>query len=213
MPHAANFLAMAAESITTWIGHLRAGDHVAAERLWNEYFQRLVALARVKLGNQPRRVADEEDLALSAFHSLCIGAERGRFSNLHDRDNLWQLLATITARKAAHLARDATRHKRGGGSVRGESAFIDSNGDSEEAAGMESIIGNEPTPEFATQLAEEYDRLLASLKNSELASIARWRMEGYSTAEIAEKLDKSAPTIERKLRAIRTIWEAAGAAA
>ncbi len=204
---------MAAESITTWIGQLRAGDHVAAERLWHEYFQRLIGLARVKLRNQPRRVADEEDLALSAFHSLCLGAERGRFPNLNDRDNLWQLLATITARKALHLVRDSARQKRGGGAVRGESAFIGSNGVSKETAGLEQIIGDEPTPEFAAQLAEEYDQLLASLQDSELASIARWRMEGYSTAEIAEKLDKSPATIERKLRAIRTIWEAAGAAA
>jgi hypothetical protein len=51
-----------------------------------------------------RRVADEEDVALSAFDSFCAGAERGRFPDLKDRDNLWALLVTITARKAADLA-------------------------------------------------------------------------------------------------------------
>jgi DNA-directed RNA polymerase specialized sigma24 family protein len=168
-------------------------------------------LARAKLGDRPRRVADEEDLALSAFHSLCQGAEHGRFPQLMDRDNLWKLLATITANKALNLIRDADRLKRGSGAVRGESAFIGSNGARD--AGIEAIVGADPTPEFAAQMAEEYDRLLLSLDDSELASIARWKMEGYSTDEIAEKLGKSLSTIERKLRVIRSIWEEAGVAA
>ncbi len=198
---------MATESVTTWIGQLKAGDHAAAERLWNEYFHRLVGLARAKLGDRPRREADEEDLALSAFHSLCHGAERGRFPELLDRDNLWRLLATITANKALNQVRDASRQKRGGGAVRGESAFI-APGD-----GLGEIIGAEPTPVFAAQMAEEYNRLLESLDDAELASIARWRMEGFNTDEIAAKLNKSPSTVERKLRVIRTIWEEAGVAA
>ena len=54
-------------------------------------------------------------MALSAFDSFCRNAERGRFPQLADRDSLWRLLVVITARKAAHLVRDETRQKRGGG--------------------------------------------------------------------------------------------------
>ena len=36
------------------------------------------------------RLADEEDVALSAFDSFCRGAEQGRFPRLDDRDDLWQ---------------------------------------------------------------------------------------------------------------------------
>ena len=33
-------------SVTDWIGHLKQGDHAAAQPLWERYFERLVGLAR-----------------------------------------------------------------------------------------------------------------------------------------------------------------------
>jgi hypothetical protein len=45
----------------------------AARNLWEAYFNRLVGLARTKLRTAPRRAADEEDVALSAFDSFCCG--------------------------------------------------------------------------------------------------------------------------------------------
>src|SRR6516164_8814650 len=79
---------MASEgSVTRWIGQLQAGDPAAVQQLWQRYFQRLVVLARKKLRGSPRRVADEEDVALSAFDSFCRQAEKGRFPQLLDRDD------------------------------------------------------------------------------------------------------------------------------
>jgi hypothetical protein len=56
-----------------------------------------------KLLGAPRGMADEEDVALSAFDSFCRGAEQGRFPQLSDRDDLWRLLFVITERKAIDL--------------------------------------------------------------------------------------------------------------
>src|ERR1700678_1945483 len=106
-------------SVTRWIGPLKAGDVEAAQALWDRYFDSLVRLARTRLHDVPRAVADEEDVALSAFHCLCRGATGGRFPQLADRDNLWRLLATIAAQKAIDLQRRETREKRGG-KTRGE---------------------------------------------------------------------------------------------
>ena len=69
------------------------------------------------------------------------------------------------------------------------------------------IIGKEPTPEFAAQVAEECQRLLDGLGDDELRMLALWKMEGYTNAEIAAKLGRSQPTVERKLRLIRSRWE------
>src|SRR5262245_43324907 len=70
-PSASEGLAMpSAGSVTHWLGLLRAGDHAAAQPLWERYFSRLVGLARAKLQGLPRRAADEEDVALSAFDSF-----------------------------------------------------------------------------------------------------------------------------------------------
>src|SRR5262252_3193694 len=111
-------------SVTLWLALLRAGDHAAAQELWQRYFRRLVALARQWLRAAPRRAADAEDVALSAFDSFCRNAEAGRFPQLADRDSLWRLLVVLTARKAAHLKRDAGRQKRGGGAA-GEEAGLE----------------------------------------------------------------------------------------
>ena len=53
-------------SITQWIADLKRGDPQAAEKLWQRYFERLVRLAKKKL-RTPLRIADEEDVALSAL--------------------------------------------------------------------------------------------------------------------------------------------------
>src|SRR5262245_49065489 len=123
--------------VSHWVQELRAGNQAAAQWLWEAYFQRLVVLARQRLAGTPRRVADEEDVALSAFDSFCRGAGQGRFPRLEDRNDLWQLLVVVTARKALDLRQHEHRLKRGGGNVRGESAFGD--GD----AGLEQIVGAE----------------------------------------------------------------------
>src|SRR6516164_573571 len=155
-------------SVTHWIGQLKAGDDAAAQLIWERYFQHLINLARKRLQNLPRRAADEQDVALSAFASFCRGAEKGRFPLLQDRDNLWQMLVVITARKAIDLRQHETRKKRGGGAVVDEAALAGGADSSTSAFGLENVIGREPTPEFAAQVAEEYQRLLAILPDDDL---------------------------------------------
>jgi DNA-directed RNA polymerase specialized sigma24 family protein len=191
-------------SVTFWIGQLKAGDPAAAQQLWQGYFQRLVGLARKRLQGASRRVADEEDVALSAFDSFCRGAAGDRFPRLNDRDDLWQLLVMITARKAIDLRQHEGRRKRGGGAAHVEAG---SGGDAtsvDDALGQ--VIGREPTPEFAAQVAEECRRLLDLLEEPELRAVALAKMEGYTTEQIAEQLGCVPRTVERKLGLIRRLW-------
>ncbi|QEL16372.1 ECF-type sigma factor [Limnoglobus roseus] len=196
------------ESVTHWLTQLRDGDGEAAQQLWERYFRRLVGLARVRLQSHPRRAADEEDVALSVFCNLCDGATRGRFPRLDDRDDLWRLLVTLTERKAINLARDERRLKRGGGAVLTGDALTRP-GEST-AGGFDQVPGREPTPEFAAEMAEEYQRLLTRLDDPGLRSIAVWRMEGESVGEIAARLGCAVTTVERRLRLIRQLWESEG---
>ncbi len=196
-----------AESVTHWITQLKAGDPAAAQRLWERYFTRLVRLVRAKLGGLPRRAADEEDIALSAFNSFCQGAAAGRFPQLADRDNLWPLLVLIATRKVYDLAERQRTRKRGGGRVQGESALRGPDAAGEPKAGLDQFPGEEPTPELVAQVAEEYRRLLDLLADEQLRTVAQWKMEGYTNEEIAAKLGCVLRTVERKLRTIRSIWE------
>jgi DNA-directed RNA polymerase specialized sigma24 family protein len=197
-------------SVTRWLGQLREGDSAAARPLWERYFGQLVARARAALGAAPRRMADEEDLALSAFDSFCRGVEHGRFPRLDDRDDLWQVLLMLAARKTAHLIRDERRAKRGGGQVRAEADLVQ--GESGEEAVLAQVMGREPTPELAASVAEECRRLLDRLGDGELRSIAIWEMEGYTVEEIAARLGCSVRTVARKLAIIRDRWRGEDAA-
>jgi DNA-directed RNA polymerase specialized sigma24 family protein len=194
-------------SVTQWIDRLKAGDPGAAQKLWERYFRRLVGLARKKLRAAPRRAADEEDVALSAFDSFCRSAGQGRFPRLHDRLDLWQLLVLLTARKASDLAQRERRQKRGGGAVLDEAALPGPAGSSAPEAALEQVESPEPTPAFTAQVAEECRRLLERLDGPELRRVALCKMEGYSNEEIAARLGCGLRTVERRLRLIRSIWE------
>ena len=201
----------ASTSVTQWIDRLRAGDPDAAQKLWERYFRRLVGLARKKLRAAPRRAADEEDVALSAFDSFCRGVEKDRFPQLNDRLDLWQLLVLLTARKASDLAQHERRQKRGGGTVLDEAALPSPADSSAREAALDQIEGPEPTPAFAAQVAEECRRLLERLDSPELRDVALRKVEGYGNEEIAAQLGCGLRTVERRLRLIRSIWEQEGA--
>ena len=188
-------------SVTRWIDQLPLGDADAVRELWHRYFHRLVGLARKKLADAPRRMADEEDVALSAFDSFCRNAEQGRFPDLADREGLWRLLVLMTARKAARLRRDEGRLKRGGRQI----AEAHEAGEADRR--LEELLSREPDPETAALAADEHRRLMAVLGDDDLRQVAQRRMEGDSVEEIAGRLGYAARSVKRKLQLIREIWE------
>jgi DNA-directed RNA polymerase specialized sigma24 family protein len=200
---------MAAEddgSITRWIGDLKAGGDSAAQHLWERYFNRLVHLARSRLRSVRRAGAihDEEDAALSAFDSFCRGAASGRYPQLADRDELWRLLVVITVRKVLGQLKRQSAQKRAGGRLVGESALI--GGDAAGGAGLDLIAGNEPSPELAAQVVDEYRRLRGGLRTEALRRVLDLRLEGYTREEIAQRLGCAERALKRKLELIREAW-------
>lgn len=196
-------------SVTHWIMDLKAGDSDAASEIWKRYFQRLIALARDKLRKLNHKQAlDGEDVAQSAFISLCDGATHGRFDKLSDRDDLWRLLVVITSRKAADLNLRNHRLKRGGGRVVQENELVRPGiADSFADAPLNAIADDEPTPAFAAMLAEEYANRLAMLPKPELRQIAVLRMQGYTNEEIAAQLGCAVRTVARRLDWIRAYFK------
>ena len=161
---------MSDDSVSVWLDRLKAGDPAAARPLWDRYFDRLVRLARGKLSARGRRTADEEDIALSAFHSFCRAAEAGRFPRLEDRDDLWAVLVTLTERKAYAQADRANAAKRGGGHVRGDSVL-------RPAAPRPSIEAVDPTRRSRRGgQSATGSQWLSSGRHPE--DIAVWKLEG-----------------------------------
>jgi RNA polymerase sigma factor (sigma-70 family) len=192
-------------SVTRWIEALKGGDDDAAGQLWRRYFEALVRLARARLGSAPRAAVDEEDVALSAFGSLCAGAAQGRFARLDGRDDLWRLLVTITVRKALDERERQKRLKRGGGRVLAEADLIGA-GPDRDGGGLDWLAGDEPTPEVSALIDEQYRLLIEGLPDPSLREVARLRLEGYDGEEIAQRLGCNRRTVVRKLDRIRRMW-------
>lgn len=198
--------AAADEQISVWIEKLAAGDERAPEVIWNEYFEKIQRYAKRRLKETPRRTTDEQDIALSAFNSFFEGVKADKFPRLDDRDDLWKVLITITARKVTAQKRKHFAAKRGAGKVSGESVFLRVD---DAQAGLHQFLGNEPTPAFVAEMEEQCEVLLSQLDDVTLREIAEAKFEGYSNDEIADRLGKNVRTIERKLALIRDIWRLA----
>jgi DNA-directed RNA polymerase specialized sigma24 family protein len=140
------------------------------------------------------------------MNSLFRGAEAGRFPRLEDRDDLWKLLVTITARKAMKQQRRHFASKRGSGLVQGESVLGGVREEEERLGGIDQVLGREPTPELAEMLSEACQEMLGALGDEFLRQIADLKLAGYSAAEIADQLRCSKRTVERKLERVREKW-------
>jgi DNA-directed RNA polymerase specialized sigma24 family protein len=198
-----------AGSVTRWIDDLKGGDRQAFQPLWDRYYATLVERARAKLCafRGPTAVDDEEDVALSAFHSLYQGVREGRFPRLEDRDDLWKLLIHLTACKVVDHHRALNRQKRGGGNVLNEADMMATGAGAEDGGSpLDRIIGTEPSPEFAAMVAEEYRRRLDELGDHSLRRIAELKLACYSNDEIRDQLDCSLRTVTLKLELIRKKW-------
>lgn len=191
--------------VRIWVAQLKDGDPQAAQQLWNTYFHRMVKAARAKLHCAPGRMADEEDVALSAFKSFCRGTRDGRFTRLHEHEDPWPLLLALTTHKAIDLVRHERRVKRGGAGVQ-SSRPASAQTQQEGEANFSELIGREPDPQVALQIAEECQHLLDGISDTILRAIALWKMEGFTTEEIAAKLSCTTRTVERKLQIIRRLW-------
>lgn len=193
--------------ITVWVQQLADRPETSMEVIWQQYYEKLISVARRRLRGMPRRQLDEEDIVVDAMNSLFAGVQAGRFPDLNDRNDLWKILLTITARKAAKAIRANVAQKRGGGALRGESVFVRP-GDDGDGAGIANVLGREPSPEFADEVVRQCEELLGDLDDPVLTQIAALKLEGYTHEDIAERLGIAVRSVERKLARIRQCWTA-----
>ena len=180
-------------SVSKALANFASEPDEAAELFWDRFFEKLCRYAESKVYDRHRRLFDAEDIASSAMFALLKGLKQGKFYNVKNRDQLWQMLATISSRKASNAAKFHDREKRGGGKTRGDSAF-----------GGEIVYPEDPAQivEFETTCKE----LLEALPDETYRKVALMRLAGFTNPEIGKQLDCSGRTVDRKLIAIREIW-------
>jgi RNA polymerase sigma factor (sigma-70 family) len=190
-------------SISHWIEDVKAGCDSAATSLWSRYHAGLMRLAGRRLKRGSKAVVDEEDIALGAFHSFLRRCREGDYPHIRHRDDLWRLLVAITIHKANNQVRDQRRLRR---DVRRQGTG-DADGDIEsDQYRLEHLTSPDPPASLLATLSDSLNQLFSRLPDGELRSMVLYKLEGYTNREIAEKLGRSRPTIERRLRLIREIW-------
>lgn len=172
----------------------RTGDAKAFEPLWEHFFPRLTGLARKRLSSRPARDQDAEDAAQAALFSFWRQIQSGQYLQNLCRGNLWNLLATITARKVSRQLRKESAQRHGGGRIVTAADFA---GD----LPIEQLLEALPTQELDIQIEELVDGL-----PEDLQEIAVLRLVGHSTEEIADRLECTQRKIQRKLELVRLRW-------
>lgn len=190
---------------TRWIEKLSDGDERAAEILFRQYFDQLILLAVHKMRGMKTTVRSAEDIALSVVKSLCLGLREQKMPWLTE-DDLWGCLFQITTRKICAERRRAMSQKRGGHVYiyEGDAPFTS---EQEEESLFHSIVGREPSPELALQMAENADELLALFDDYPIQkNIISLKLQGFSNAEIAAQTELVERTIFWHLKNIQHKW-------
>jgi RNA polymerase sigma factor (sigma-70 family) len=193
-------------SVTRLIQLLRSGDaterDLAARLIWRRYFRDLLELARNNLNKRIRRREDQEDVLQSMYKSFCLRQQRGEF-DLSGRDALWRLLVTITLRKARNAAKKQARDRR---DISREQTIADRDDGESAHWALEQMDAAGPSPAEAALLNEALERRLEVLADPELRQIALWRLEGHTNREVADRLDCTERSVERRMERIRSKW-------
>ena len=191
------------ESFEELLQAMQRGEDQAFDTFFQEHYEQLVRFAKKKIGTFPLRTFDEEDLALSAIHSLFEGLRENRIEAQSNVD-LWRILAAITNRKLVNLRQKVFAQKRGGGNVRGDSIWVQTGEDNFFQEQQDHRLDN--APDASMELMETTDLLFQQLDDDTMRKIARLLLEGYRIDDIATELDCVRRTIERKIARIRELW-------
>jgi DNA-directed RNA polymerase specialized sigma24 family protein len=186
-------------SISRILVDMKRGDEAAAEQLWSRVVGAVAERARKQLAAYGVRGADQEDVAVDVFASLCTGAAKGRFPRLEDRQDLWQILMMLTRQKVIDR-----RRKRAPDWT--ESALNQGDPASWMAWGVGGVADEAVPADLVVAGTDTLQFLLDSLDDTR-RTIALLRMDGYSNAEIAQRLGTSLRSVERKVGLIKAKWQ------
>lgn len=183
-------------SVSMALQDLRDNRRSAIDQIWQKYFPRLLLLARSTLRHLPHRFEDAEEAVQSAFVSFWQKLTTEGVRDVLDRNSLWRLLATMTARKAKQIVRKDFAQKRGQGAVVPFSNLTD-----EREVQASLVLQQLPAQEFDLACVERLNQL-----PEELRQFAVLRLFGHTNAEISKLLNCSERRVERKLKLIRSYW-------
>ena len=175
----------------------RAGSESAARELFERYVERLMELARKRIGHHVASRIDPEDVVQSVFRTFFCRLKDGRF-HFGAEDDLFKLLVRITVNKAL---RQIAFHR----AAKRDPALETGQGDDAQEM-LLAVMDKEPSPETIVAFLEQFERLLGQLLPQD-RRILELRFQGYSTEEIARELGIYDRKVRRVLERVRAVAE------
>ncbi len=191
-------------SVSRLLAQLSAGEEQSVTPLWERFYEQLVRFADKTLGDVPRSLRDEDDIATSVFFSIVRAGRAGRLDDLQDRSDFINLLAAMTRQKVVDYIRYQTARKRGGGEVRTTSLSVADDG-------LLDLLADEiAAPEIMASIRDSLEHIFSMLEkrgHPECREMATLKMQGYTNEEIAEMMECAPVTVKRKLELITNAWK------
>jgi RNA polymerase sigma factor (sigma-70 family) len=178
----------------------RAGDQAALEQLAKTYEQDLRIAARVHLGPALRPYLDSIDLVQSIHRSLLLGLQDGKF-DVSTPASLIALTITMLRRK---ISRHWRKHRR-------QQRLTNTNDSSDSVDVLLSISARSANPAAVASTRDLLNRIWSELDDVD-RQFLELRLQGYSTADAAEQMGKTAEALRVRLHRLRNRLAEAGVA-
>jgi RNA polymerase sigma factor (sigma-70 family) len=187
------------EPFAVLLAQARQGDRNALAQLTQQYEPKVRLVARVLLGPALRPYLDSVDLVQSVHHTVMLGLRAAQF-DLAGPDNLLALALTLVRRKAARHWRRLQRQQR----------LSSGDADKEPIAPLlASLSAPQEDPAQAAQFKDQVEQLCRNLNETERRMLEA-RLQGYSTAEIAQQVGLHPIALRVRLTRLRQRLEASG---
>lgn len=177
------------------IAAFKAGSETAARDLFDRYCEKLMRLARRRIGQRMTTRVDPEDVIQSAFRTFFVHVKNDEFT-FEGEDDLFKLLVRLTVNKTL---RQIAHHR---------AAKRDPSKEVAQGSGDNDILANitahEPSPEVEVAVLDELERFLGQLPEFD-RRVLELKLQGNSTTEIAEALGSYDRKIRRVLERIEAV--------
>ena len=178
---------MSPQLLTKW----RNGDEDAAKQLFDDFSQRLTALAEKFLSGKFSGRLDGEDVVQSVFRTFFVRSARGEFP-VQDTMEIWRVLSYLTKTKAQNRARHHSYAMRD----------VEKEVCATELTWQSVVSSSTPDPEEVAVFAEQLEAILEGLPE-DYCSIMMLRLDGYNHTEISKELGISRQTVHRAMNVLQ----------
>jgi hypothetical protein len=174
------------------------------ESLWLLFYERLKMVVRGKVRSIKHPVANESEIALSAFQGLVQHLRERALPEIIDHNEMWHLLKRIALRKTNHTKRFLLAKRRGGERrIFNQADFVDR---CRQSSDVGSLRVGRSFRNDEVDAIDWFDALLSRLPDDRHRDAIVLKLEGRTACEIAELLHISTRTVKRILSRIEQLW-------